>query len=37
MRYRIVHRTAYEYEEPVTLCHNETHLTPRAAPGSGSS
>jgi transglutaminase-like putative cysteine protease len=33
MRYRIVHRTAYEYEEPVTLCHNEAHLTPRSAPG----
>jgi transglutaminase-like putative cysteine protease len=33
MRYRIVHRTTYEYEEPVTLCHNEAHLTPRSTPG----
>jgi transglutaminase-like putative cysteine protease len=33
MRYRVVHRTEYVYAEPVTLCHNETHLTPRAAPG----
>jgi transglutaminase-like putative cysteine protease len=33
VKYRIVHRTEYEYAEPVTLCHNETHLTPRSAPG----
>jgi transglutaminase-like putative cysteine protease len=33
VRYRITHRTEYSYAEPVTLCHNETHLTPRAAPG----
>ena len=31
MRYRVVHRTEYVYAEPVTLCHNETHLTPRAS------
>jgi transglutaminase-like putative cysteine protease len=30
MRYRIVHRTDYRYEQPVTLCHNEAHLQPRA-------
>lgn len=29
MKYRIVHRTVYDYEQAVTLCHNETHLTPR--------
>ena len=33
MRYRVVHRTEYVYAEPVTLCHNETHLTPRMLPG----
>ncbi len=31
MRYHVVHRTEYVYAEPVTLCHNETHLTPRAS------
>ena len=31
MRYRVVHRTEYVYAEPVMLCHNETHLTPRAS------
>ncbi len=30
MKYRVVHRTEYVYAEPVTLCHNETHLTPRS-------
>jgi transglutaminase-like putative cysteine protease len=29
MKYRIVHRTEYLYSEPVTLCHNEAHLSPR--------
>ncbi len=32
MRYRVVHRTEYCYPEPVTLCHNEAHLIPRAGP-----
>ncbi len=32
MRYRITHRTEYVYAEPVTLCHNEAHLTPRTTP-----
>jgi len=30
MRYEVVHTTEYEYIEPVTLCHNEAHLKPRA-------
>ncbi len=30
MRYRITHRTTYGYSEPVSLCHNLTHLSPRA-------
>jgi transglutaminase-like putative cysteine protease len=29
MKYRVVHRTEYSYEEPVTLCYNEAHLRPR--------
>ena len=33
MRYRVVHRTEYVYDEPVTSCHNEAHLTPRTLPG----
>ncbi len=33
MRYRITHRTEYVYDDPVTLGHNEAHLTPRTAPG----
>lgn len=28
MRYRITHTTRYTYSKPVTLCHNETRLTP---------
>jgi transglutaminase-like putative cysteine protease len=28
--YRIRHVTEYRYPEPVSLCHNETRLTPRA-------
>jgi transglutaminase-like putative cysteine protease len=32
VKYRIVHKTEYVYEEPVTSCHNEAHLTPRALP-----
>jgi transglutaminase-like putative cysteine protease len=26
----VVHTTEYEYEAPVTLCHNEAHLIPRS-------
>src|SRR4051794_37395090 len=29
MLYRINHATTYNYTEPVTLCHNVVHLTPR--------
>lgn len=30
MRYRIAHTTTYEYSEPVSICHNEARLVPRA-------
>jgi transglutaminase-like putative cysteine protease len=30
MKYRITHRTAYNYSSKVTLCHNEAHLAPRS-------
>jgi len=30
MRYKIIHRTAYNYSQPVTLCHNEARLRPRS-------
>ncbi len=29
MIYRVTHTTTYAYSEPVTLCHNLVHLTPR--------
>lgn len=29
MKYRVVHTTEYTYAQPVTLAHNETHLSPR--------
>ncbi len=29
-RYRVEHRTAYRYSEPVLLSHQQLHLTPRA-------
>ena len=29
MKYRIVHRTQYDYSQPVVLCHNEARLQPR--------
>lgn len=32
MRYRVRHRTEYEYSEPVQLCHNEARLRPRSTP-----
>src|SRR5262245_36446228 len=33
MHYRVTHTTTYEYSEPVSVCQNLAHLTPRAAPG----
>lgn len=30
MKYRVLHRTSYFYSEPVSLCHNEVHVTPRS-------
>ena len=30
MKLRVLHRTNYRYSEPVTLGHNQLHLTPRA-------
>jgi transglutaminase-like putative cysteine protease len=30
MKYRVRHTTTYTYSEPVSLCHNEIHLTPRS-------
>lgn len=31
MKYRVTHTTEYDYVEPVSLAHNETHLRPRDA------
>ena len=33
MRYRISHTTTYEYSEPVSVCQNVAHLTPRSVLG----
>ncbi len=33
VRYRIIHRTTYTYESPVTVCHYLARLAPRALPG----
>src|SRR5438270_4237371 len=33
MLYRVTHTTTYDYTEPVSVCHNLAHLTPRNAPG----
>jgi transglutaminase-like putative cysteine protease len=33
VKLKIVHETAYEYEEPVTTSHHEVHLTPRDSDG----
>jgi transglutaminase-like putative cysteine protease len=33
MLYRVMHTTTYDYTEPVSLCQNLAHLTPRTAPG----
>jgi transglutaminase-like putative cysteine protease len=32
LRYRVVHRTEYEYGLPVELAHNQAHLRPRSGP-----
>lgn len=32
MRYRIIHRTTYTYDSPVTVCHYTARLEPRALP-----
>ncbi len=32
MKYKITHKTTYEYAEAVPVCHNLVHLTPRNAP-----
>src|SRR5262249_29488918 len=29
VRYHVVHTTTYHYGEPVSMCQNEIHLTPR--------
>ena len=31
-RYDVRHTTTYAYSEPVPVCHNEVHLTPRSLP-----
>jgi transglutaminase-like putative cysteine protease len=33
MQYQVTHTTTYAYSEPVSLCQNLAHLTPRTAPG----
>jgi transglutaminase-like putative cysteine protease len=33
MQYQVTHTTVYEYGEPVSLCQNLAHLTPREGPG----
>jgi transglutaminase-like putative cysteine protease len=32
MEYRVTHTTTYAYSQPVSLCHNLAHLTPRDVP-----
>lgn len=32
MRYRVLHKTEYEYAEPVSICHSTAHLQPRDTP-----
>jgi transglutaminase-like putative cysteine protease len=32
VRWRVVHTTTYDYSEPVPVCHNAIHLTPRDTP-----
>ncbi|EIJ43487.1 transglutaminase-like enzyme, predicted cysteine protease [Beggiatoa alba B18LD] len=31
MKYRVTHKTLYSYNAPVSLCHNEAHLSPRSS------
>ena len=33
MKYRVLHRTVYEYTEPVTVSHHAARLKPRITPG----
>lgn len=33
MRYRVTHKTLYEYDNPVSISHHVLRLTPRALPG----
>jgi transglutaminase-like putative cysteine protease len=33
MKYRITHRTLYEYGAPVTVAHHAARLEPRGDPG----
>jgi transglutaminase-like putative cysteine protease len=33
MQYQVTHVTTYQYSEPVSLCQNLAHLTPRDVPG----
>src|SRR4029078_4928204 len=33
MHYRITPTTTYDYTDPVSVCQNVAHLTPRSAPG----
>lgn len=33
MKYKVAHRTIYEYSDSVPLCQNEAHLTPRNSAG----
>jgi transglutaminase-like putative cysteine protease len=32
MKYHLLHTTTYEYTDPVSLCHNLVHLSPRSGP-----
>jgi transglutaminase-like putative cysteine protease len=32
MKYRVIHRTEYEYSDQANVCHNIAHLAPRADP-----
>ncbi len=32
MKYRIIHKTVYQYQDTVSLCHNQAYLTPRDTP-----
>ena len=32
MKFKITHKTTYEYLETVPVCHNQVHLTPRNSP-----